>query len=110
MSIRKLDDFVSTQRIRRIDLLKIDVEGYELLVIEGASKTLKSGKVSFIYIEVGLSKERSFHIPLPKMIEVLNEFSFEFLGLFQTNYKHVRNGFSYSNALFIHSDSTYLLK
>ncbi len=64
--------------------------------------TLKSGIVSFLFIEVGLNYGKSFHIPLSKMINELNSYNFQFLGLFQTDYKHLKNGFSYSNALFVH--------
>ncbi len=37
---RPLDDIVAEARLSRVDVIKIDVEGAELLVLRGASKTL----------------------------------------------------------------------
>lgn len=39
-----LDSFVRNERIDMIDILKIDIEGYEAEALEGASKTLKHTK------------------------------------------------------------------
>ena len=44
------DDF----KTARVDLLKIDVEGYEIKVLNGAYKSLAEKKVNFIYLETGL--------------------------------------------------------
>lgn len=35
-----LDEYVSTQDVRRIDFMKIDVEGYELRVLQGGKETI----------------------------------------------------------------------
>ena len=50
VSVKKLDDVQEVQELDHIDLLKIDVEGYELPVMEGAVVTLK--KTSAVYFEV----------------------------------------------------------
>lgn len=47
-----LDNFVHVNKIDAIDILKIDVEGYELEVIQGSSHTLRLGKVKVVQIEV----------------------------------------------------------
>ena len=39
-----IDDWVDDFQIRSVDFIKIDVEGYEYLVLEGATKTLLSFK------------------------------------------------------------------
>ncbi len=46
----KLDDFVSTHDFSRIDLVKIDVEGFEIDVLKGAAETLKKFKPS-VFVE-----------------------------------------------------------
>jgi len=48
-----IDEFVKINKISRIDILKIDVEGYEPNVIIGAMESLKSGIVKNIQFEFG---------------------------------------------------------
>ncbi len=45
-----LDDFASDHGISRVKLLKIDVEGYEYMVLRGSRRTLKN--VDFMILEV----------------------------------------------------------
>ena len=47
-------DFINELKTASIDLLKIDVEGYEIKVLEGACKSLAEKKIRFIYLETGL--------------------------------------------------------
>src|SRR5262249_51443129 len=51
--LRRLDDVVKERGIERIDLLKLDVEGHELRVLEGAEETMKRGGVDLIQFEFG---------------------------------------------------------
>ena len=44
----KLDDFVLKKNINKIDLIKIDVEGFEEEVIDGAQETIKKLKPKFM--------------------------------------------------------------
>ena len=45
-----LNKFCKKNKIKKIDFMKIDVEGYEFLVLKGASHIIK--KVSYIMIEI----------------------------------------------------------
>lgn len=53
IEIKTLDTFCNDQKIEHIHFLKLDVEGHELKVMEGASKMLKSGAIDFIQFEFG---------------------------------------------------------
>lgn len=53
ISVDTLDDFCRTQKIGHIDLLKADVEGGELAVLEGGRKLIESGAIDHIQFEFG---------------------------------------------------------
>ena len=50
-----LDSFCKRKSIKNIDLLKIDTEGHEMQVLNGAKDMLKND-IKFILIEFHLSK------------------------------------------------------
>lgn len=49
--IRRLDDCLDEWRVDQVDLLKIDVEGWEPRVFKGASQALASGRIKAILCE-----------------------------------------------------------
>lgn len=51
--IRRLDDYCEEQRLQRIDLLKLDVEGHELDVLRGSTRMLGEGRIGAISFEFG---------------------------------------------------------
>ena len=54
IEVKTLDSIACEFKSTNIDLLKVDVEGYEIKVLEGASKSLAEKKINFIYLETGL--------------------------------------------------------
>jgi FkbM family methyltransferase len=59
LSTNTLDDFVAARGIKRISLLKIDVEGFETLVLRGAKHCLRGIRPRVIYFEVYPSGARN---------------------------------------------------
>jgi FkbM family methyltransferase len=51
VQIKTLDSFIEEQKINVVDLLKIDVEGFELQVLKGAKKSLGTGKILNVQLE-----------------------------------------------------------
>jgi FkbM family methyltransferase len=49
--IRRLDDCLDEWQVDHVDLLKIDVEGWEPRVFDGASRALASGRINAILCE-----------------------------------------------------------
>ena len=49
--VRTIDECVREWNIDRIDLMKIDVEGYEPEVFAGAARTLADGKIKAVLCE-----------------------------------------------------------
>jgi len=55
ITLSTIDEYVASQGIARIDFLKIDVEGHELSVLRGASRSLSSGVIQAVQFEYGAS-------------------------------------------------------
>ena len=53
VSITRLDDFCKHHQINHIDLLKIDVEGMEMDVIQGAENMINNNNINMIQWEMG---------------------------------------------------------
>jgi len=66
------DRLFETLKINRVDIMKIDVEGAELEVLKGAEKTLQSGVVDRLVIEV----HKSVNTP-KSVIELLKCFDYK---------------------------------
>jgi FkbM family methyltransferase len=49
--VRALDDLLDERQIDRVDVLKVDVEGYEGEVLGGAERSLKSGRIRAMLVE-----------------------------------------------------------
>jgi hypothetical protein len=47
----KLDDYIDAAQLDRVDLVKLDVEGYELSALRGAERALKNRTVQAVYFE-----------------------------------------------------------
>jgi FkbM family methyltransferase len=53
VAIRKLDDYCLEQGVERIDLLKMDVEGHELDVLEGGARMFRERRIRLASFEFG---------------------------------------------------------
>ena len=62
VNIITIDDFVNENKIKKIDFIKIDTEGYELKILKGAKETIKKFKPK-IAISAYHKKEDKKEIP-----------------------------------------------
>ena len=71
-----LDEFTSKNQIDRIDFLKIDVEGFELEVLKGASRLLASKKVKAMLFEANRRVLKSIGKTAAPIYDLLRSYSY----------------------------------
>ena len=79
--VRRLDNIIDF--LDHIDLLKIDVEGYEKFVLLGATKILN--RVTTIYFEVSQIQYSRYNYGLDEIIDFLEKFNFSIFSLGDDN-------------------------
>ena len=83
-----LDDYCEREDIGQIDLLKIDVEGHELSVLQGATYMLSQGRIKRIQFEYG-GTFIDARILLKDMFEFLTAYSYKFYKMYPEEIKLV---------------------
>jgi len=68
-----LDSYVAGRRISRVDLVKLDVEGAEMLILRGASAFLASSRTTWV-IEINTRTSRAFGYKPASLLEFLLRF------------------------------------
>jgi len=99
VEISTLDHVSDHIEINKIDLLKVDVEGYEKNVLEGACELLNQKRIASIFIEVGFSGSR--HTPLPDIQSLLQPHGFVLTALHDQRSNPDNNEIRHANALFV---------
>jgi FkbM family methyltransferase len=101
--VTTLDVFKSEHGIGAIDLLKIDTEGFDLAVLQGASRSLSSGEIKFVYVEFHQVVRRKSGAELGSLLEIANflaDHNYRFITAY-TDSVHCDELMGTYNALFL---------
>src|SRR5713226_9418758 len=100
VSIDTIDAFASRQETGMIDLLKIDVEGYELQVLRGATRRLSEGRIRFVFAECVFSPNSELpHTSFFDLHRALEEAGFCFVSYYAEGF-NLRLGCAQGNVLY----------
>ncbi len=102
INIDTLDNYCIKKEITKIDILKIDTEGYELNVIAGGREMLNNAQVSFIFCEAGFLKSDRQHTNFQDLSEWLAARNYFFVGLYGLSLHAWKYNSYFGNALFAH--------
>lgn len=95
-----IDSFVAANSVGTIDLLKIDVEGYELQVLRGAEEILKRGQVRYIFAECVLPVDtKDPHTSFFDLHKILDELGFCFVAYYGEGFR-LADGCALGNVLY----------
>lgn len=100
ITITTLKGFINQQNLTHIDILKIDVEGFEFEVLEGCG-TLLDTSIKYIYLEVGYSREPT-KVHFSDVEVFMEKYDFELCGMYETR-RHMfdKRRLWYSNNLYV---------
>lgn len=98
--VMTLDRFCGEHGIDRIDLLKIDTQGYELRVLDGAQALLRDRRVPLIYLEVTFVPFYEAQPLFPDVYRYLYDRGYRLVWLYESNF-HTHLYALGANALFI---------
>jgi FkbM family methyltransferase len=101
VDLLKLDSYCNSNHIQCVDLVKIDVEGYECEVIEGARQSLSRQLFDMVLAEVSLGSLNQDNSSLCKVLSSMSCFGYQLVGLYETSLMRLPTHQHYSNALFL---------
>lgn len=88
--VETLDQFVKKQKINKIDLIQMDVEGSELNVLRGGIQTLQAGIVSKIFTECNPQALNNFEESKISLIAFLKGLNFKIEGIIDEKNRKVK--------------------
>lgn len=101
-----IDEFVEKHNIEVIHILKIDTQGTEYEIIQGASKTIEANKIKVIYLEIIIISTYVGQRYPDEIFLLLRKNGFRLFN--QYNYTHSKSGeLQQFDAIFVHKSFDY---
>lgn len=101
-NVETVDSFCQAHNIGQIDILKMDVQGWESEVLRGADRILAANKVRFVISEVGFSRRDSDMAYFADIHATLEDRGFRFCGLYDAFRWGERKPYvGFANALYL---------
>jgi len=95
-----IGSFCKKQGIAKIDILKIDTQGYELKILEGALSMLSPERIRFLFMEVLFVPLYEGQPYFDEIVLLLRKHGYKLHGLYEIT-ASVQDGFRWADALFI---------
>jgi len=76
-----LDQFCASEKIERVNFLKVDVEGFELSVFRGAERLLKEHRVDYVCFEISQESLKGAGVGSRQVFEALERYGYPSYGL-----------------------------
>jgi FkbM family methyltransferase len=100
IELTTIDQIVEEENIKRIDILKLDVQGAEYQVMAGAKKTIEKGLIGLIYTEIITIPTYENQQELDEALKMFREYGFELFNTYNSG--HTEDGrLQYIDAVFV---------
>ncbi len=100
VQVTRLDEFCQKHHIQRIDLLKIDTQGYENHVLTGAGEMLTPARIRLIYIEISFVQLYDEQAHFDELYRLLWTSGYKLYGFYDT-WARFDVGYMWTDALFV---------
>lgn len=102
ISVETIDNFCRARSIGYIDLLKVDVQGWELEVLKGAASMIERNGIRFVYTEVGFQRTGTDMQYFNDLHDYMIDNRFSFCGIYDVyRYGSEKQFVGFSNALYV---------
>ncbi|MHB8790386.1 MAG: FkbM family methyltransferase [Desulfobulbaceae bacterium] len=96
-----IDSFCSERDITHIDILKLDVQGGELRVLDGARNMLGKGKIGLLYTEIIFADTYQNQVKLADLLQCMEKYQFAFFNFY--NHKYLNHRLIQADLIFVHN-------
>jgi FkbM family methyltransferase len=101
--VYSLDQFVRDQVAQPVDLLKLDVQGYEFKVLRGAATLLAQASLPLVYLEICFVSYYQEQTSLPELYRLLYDYGYRLVSIYPSEFN--AHGYKYRHGgdlLFVH--------
>lgn len=81
VNVETIDDYVAKNKIEKIDILKMDTEGYEDKVLDGAINTLRENKIKIVVTELIFDNGRDKYLSFSDLEKYLIPNNYRLVGI-----------------------------
>jgi len=86
VNVAALSDWVQKNDVGAIDLLKLDLQGYELKALKGARSLLSGGRILFLYLEVNFVAAYEGQATLTELYDYCTGSGYRLVGLYPSEF------------------------
>lgn len=101
VAVSTIDSYAERAGVHRINLLKIDTQGFDLEVMRGGKEMLRRRAIEFVFVEITFADLYSGQATLPQVFEFLIGNGFSLVAFYGMNFVEDKAG--WTDALFINS-------
>jgi len=101
VNVEKLDDVFANQKINGPLLIKLDVQGYEKIVINGGMNTIR--KAEMIITELSFTELYKNQVLFDEMYHLLKSLGFKYVGNIEQLHSPIDNSILQADGIFIKS-------
>ncbi len=87
VDIDTVDHVAAAFNVKHIDYLKIDTEGWDLHVLEGAAAMLAGNKIGLIQVEAGMNPSNQWHRPFKEFVDFLEPKGYFLFGIYEQTHE-----------------------